>query len=739
MTSHTAASPVVEVDASVTFTRSNETLSGRVVAIHKEGSHRSDPERGGTMRASMNRPIVAIETPDGVYHRRLAAVTLATEGEADITDFEDATVTDTGEWIGVLTVEGTDSGDGRTIEAGALTWRSLDKGLPLMLQTATPGEGGHAGAVLCGVITDIWREGPLVMGKGQLDMEGEHGSEAFRLMRAGMLHGVSVDMDSARSSFEFPELGPDADEFDINEAMQAGTEKITEARIMGATLCPFPAFQEAMLELIASGDLTVLVASAYGEPMNGSHVRANTPLKQADMESLVASATATVEMAVPSASWFAHAPAQDGAYATRVESDGRIHGYVAEWGTCHIGFTGKCVSPPRSQCSYSRFATGTRTTVDGKLVPTGRVFIGGEHAPTTRGFAADKAVDFYATTSAAVADVSVHEDEYGIYVAGAVRPDATAKQIEALRASDLSPDWRSFSGEGLEMVAILAVNCSGFNVPGLVASARGWTGEFDERGEITSLVASGAVYRSPVEARIERLEARVDAQEAFRSTFSNAETAEEAHSILRELGVEVEADKSVNFTDKLPVGDKANCARCRLTASGHYAAAAKLTPMGCCNECDTAEALEAASILAELGQMGYGGKDKKEEMAEEPMPEDEGEGEETPEEDADENTEGQSEFATLLEQSATPEAFEALVNIFGQDAVDSIMAGDCPASEDDAAVMAEVVGVDTNAAMEAARNMGCFESEDDTTEAPTDGEAVPMDDTEAAPMPFASK
>ncbi|TLK47447.1 hypothetical protein [Glutamicibacter sp. V16R2B1] len=66
-------------------------------------------------------------------------------------------------------------------------------------------------------------------------------------------------------------------------------------------------------------------------------------------------------------------------------------------------------------------------------------------------------------TCHAVAYVAAGEDEHGIWVAGALRPDATDEQIRVLRASPLSGDWRSWGGN-LELIAALAVNTPGFPV-----------------------------------------------------------------------------------------------------------------------------------------------------------------------------------------------------------------------------------------------------------------------------------
>jgi hypothetical protein len=89
--------------------------------------------------------------------------------------------------------------------------------------------------------------------------------------------------------------------------------------------------------------------------------------------------------------------------------------------------------------------------------------------PKLKNAAYNEVSAFYDHTGSAVADVVPYEDEVGIFLAGALRPGATPEQIRIARASDWSPDWRSFNGN-LEMVALLGVNLSGFVVDGLVAS-----------------------------------------------------------------------------------------------------------------------------------------------------------------------------------------------------------------------------------------------------------------------------
>jgi hypothetical protein len=99
--------------------------------------------------------------------------------------------------------------------------------------------------------------------------------------------------------------------------------------------------------------------------------------------------------------------------------------------------------------------------------------------------------DHYDSTSSGVADIAIGEDDFGIWVAGSVRPGVTEEQIYELRASDISGDWRDTGGSDLELVAALAVNVNGFPVISVAASG----------GRQTSLVAAGRVTREDEEAQ----------------------------------------------------------------------------------------------------------------------------------------------------------------------------------------------------------------------------------------------
>jgi len=139
------------------------------------------------------------------------------------------------EWEGVLVPEGTESGDRRFIAEGGLTWRDLP--LTLMAQFQNPETGGHALAVPAGSIWEIERVGNDIVARGFFD-SGQAGETLRRMMDEGTIKGVSVDIDMVRSETRF--------EDDDEEPLLV----LLEGRIMGATATAFPAFQEAILELI---------------------------------------------------------------------------------------------------------------------------------------------------------------------------------------------------------------------------------------------------------------------------------------------------------------------------------------------------------------------------------------------------------------------------------------------------------------------------------------------------------
>ena len=163
--------------------------------------------------------------------------------------------------------------------------------------------------------------------------------------------------------------------------------------------------------------------------------------------------------------------------------DGRVFGHIATWGTCHIGFSGQCVTAPRSASQYAYFHTGEVAT-DAGPVAVGHLTFGTGHAAGR--LSAASTVAHYDNTGTVGADVVCGEDAFGIWVSGTVRDGLTANQLHAFRAAPPSGDWRNIGG-ALELVAVLGVNTPGFPVPrARVAS-----------GEPLALVAAGRLAELP--------------------------------------------------------------------------------------------------------------------------------------------------------------------------------------------------------------------------------------------------
>lgn len=199
---------------------------------------------------------------------------------------------------------------------------------------------------------------------------------------------------------------------------------------------------------------------------------------------------ASAAPAVPPQAWFGD-PHLDAPTPLTITDDGRVFGHAALWDVCHIGIPG-CTTAPHSMTDYAYFMLGSTMTDAGEIA-TGKLTVGGGHADGALGFA--PAAEHYDNVGTAVATVTAGEDAHGIWVAGALLAGATPEQIEALRRSPLSGDWRDIGGN-LEAVAFHAVNTPGFPVPrarAVVASS----------GRQTSLVASSGPR--PRDSRLKRL------------------------------------------------------------------------------------------------------------------------------------------------------------------------------------------------------------------------------------------
>lgn len=137
-----------------------------------------------------------------------------------------------------------------------------------------------------------------------------------------------------------------------------------------------------------------------------------------------------------------------------------MYGHAALWDSCHTGFAGQCVRPPRSASGYNHFHVGALETEDGDLVHVGRITLATGHASTASGVGEAEARAHYDDTGTVAAFVRAGEDQYGIWVAGTLRSDLPIEKRRDLLANPPSGDWRNG-----ELIAIHAVPTPGFQVP----------------------------------------------------------------------------------------------------------------------------------------------------------------------------------------------------------------------------------------------------------------------------------
>ena len=350
-------------------------------------------------------------------------------------------------WQSVLGRIGTPTGDKRIIAPGALTHRDLP--LPLMWQRVS-GEG-HGGAVTVGVIEQMTIDDAtgMVTGSGRM-LEVRGSADAERQMDAGVT-GPSMDLfddldvEEVQTLIENGVVGPDliGNMDEVTYAVDGdGVVIITSARIAGATLVQIPAFADVSI---------TLDPEPTTEPL--------------DMDWMYASAAPEL----PPLEYFTR-PETVG--PVTVDGD-RVYGYMATWGTCHIGLPG-CTTAPSSHTSYAHFLRQEQQCADGTAVPVGVLSVGGGHASPDAGVV--PALEHYDNVGSAVARVFAGEDEHGIWVSGWVPPYADPDKLAMLADLDVSGDWRRIGGN-LELIAVCAVNTPGFPVLKKVSFSLGKGGQ----------------------------------------------------------------------------------------------------------------------------------------------------------------------------------------------------------------------------------------------------------------------
>lgn len=406
-----------------------------------------------------------------------------------------------GSWYGVLAPLDEASGDGRMIatpDGGTPRTRPLP--MILLYQDALNPE--HGGAVAVGLIESAWIDADTgdLMGAGTFDLADPRAAAVAAKVASGNLGWVSVDLDDTTMEYVEADDAPEG----------SGLDVATDWRLMGATLVSHPAFPSAKIRMgvppdapamTAATGLPVMLDLATSSipgtmlpPADSSGMRTGAPLASGGRVQVgvtqFATATATAAAFAPAAAWFED-PRLTGPTPLTVGDDGRVYGHLAAWDTCHTGFPGQCVVAPRSASAYAYFHLGTVRTAEGTDVAVGSLTLDTDHAAepwATRermSWSLRDAQRHYADTGMAAAVVRAGEDQYGIWVAGAVLPGA---DVVTLRRAPLSGDWRKVGGS-LELVGALAVNQPGFPVPR-------W--RTNETAELYALCAAGAIRQPAV-------------------------------------------------------------------------------------------------------------------------------------------------------------------------------------------------------------------------------------------------
>lgn len=368
------------------------------------------------------------------------AVFTADDGSDMYRTFTDAVVAKLGE----------QTSDGRMLAAKIdLSFREMPLPLMWMKQTGS-GMGGHTEAYTVGVIESAKVSGSDILASGYILNTPEADEAAEQIG-----HGVtepSVDLGAVEWMLT-DEDGKEISEEDWWDLpMDAPViQTITAAELIGTTLVSTPAFGTTKITLDAD--------RSSREP------------------SLVASAAAEFRPPVYDHRLFEN-PKLSGPTLPTMGEDGRIYGHLACFGACHRSIQSECIVAPKSRSGYANFHTSPAVKLDNDTrLPVGRLTVGTGHASDK--LRPGPAMAHYDNTGTCFALVRVGEDSHGIWFSGVAAPWATAEQVQMGISSPLSGDWRDF-GQGLELIAALAVNTPGF-------AARG---KSDEQGRPLSLVAS---------------------------------------------------------------------------------------------------------------------------------------------------------------------------------------------------------------------------------------------------------
>lgn len=305
--------------------------------------------------------------------------------------------------------------DGRFFELSGFSIMPLP--LPLLYKDRTTVEPGHHAARLAGSLREAsLGEDGVVSGRGVI-IDNEAGRDLKLALKTRSIRGTSADL---RECIASSQVG-------LAHGVRIG---YSQSKLAGVTVVPVPAFGDCEAEL----EEDALVASA-------SIQRDLRPPRDAFRNPRLNKKTGI--RVVPLNSEF-H----------------QVFGHLALFDVPHSGF--QKYTPCPTGDDFSKFYSGGNVLCDdGTYVPVGRIFLGGDHADTR--WKAQQALDHYAATSVAWADIRVGYDQFGVWFSGVTRPGLTQELVYEARASSVSGDWRKFDGRR-KLIAVLSTNVAGFPI-----------------------------------------------------------------------------------------------------------------------------------------------------------------------------------------------------------------------------------------------------------------------------------
>jgi hypothetical protein len=188
----------------------------------------------------------------------------------------------------------------------------------------------------------------------------------------------------------------------------------------------------------------------------------------------------------PPAAWFEHPGEIPTDRRITIQPDGRVYGYVKLRGSCHTGMPG-CVDAPDDSPSNFGFAHQGRTmTAEGSEIETAIIAGGSKrHASLDRSTDILRAAAHYQEgVENQLMRVRYGSDANGIWFAGALWPDANELDVEHIRASPNSGDWRFVSYQRQHDFAGAVL----VNIPGFAMDNAG--GSRSATGNIEAIAAS---------------------------------------------------------------------------------------------------------------------------------------------------------------------------------------------------------------------------------------------------------